>query len=85
MLAHARWRAEREFPAQWGGAKVNINVTSKIEMGEALNTVAGELLDQIASKLVLKAPVFGLLEVIGFIKGNKKNLSHNYPWLHSRA
>jgi len=49
LLAHARWRAEREFPAQWGGAKVNINVTSKIEMGEALNTVAGELLDQIAS------------------------------------
>ncbi len=49
MLSHARWRAEREFPGQWGGAKVNINVTSKIEMSEALNTVAGELLDQIAS------------------------------------
>jgi len=47
MLAHARWRAEREFPSQWGGTKVNINVTSKIEMSEALNTVAGELLDQI--------------------------------------
>jgi len=49
MLSHSRWRAEREFPSQWGGAKVNINVTSKIEMSEALNTVAGELLDQIAS------------------------------------
>jgi len=50
MLSHARWRAEREFPSQWGGAKVNINVTSKIEMSEALNTVAGELLDQIAKE-----------------------------------
>jgi len=40
---------EREFPGQWGGAKVNINVSNKIEMSEALNTVAGELLDQIAS------------------------------------
>jgi len=40
---------EREFPSQWGGAKVNINVSNKIEMSEALNTVAGELLDQIAS------------------------------------
>jgi len=49
LLAHARWRAEREFPSQWGGAKVNINVTNKVEMSEALNTVAGELLDQIAS------------------------------------
>jgi len=50
MLRHARWRAEREFPSQWGGAKININVTSKIEMSEALNTVAGELLDQIAKE-----------------------------------
>jgi len=47
LLAHARWRAEREFPSQWGGAKVNINVTSKIEMSEALDTIAGELLDAI--------------------------------------
>ena len=38
MLSHARWRAEREFPSQWGGAKVNINVTNKVEMSEALNT-----------------------------------------------
>jgi len=50
LLAHARWRAEREFPSQWGGAKVNINVTNKVEMSEALNTVAGELLDQIANE-----------------------------------
>ena len=49
MLSHARWRAEREFPSQWGGAKININVTNKVEMSEALDTVAGELLDQIAS------------------------------------
>jgi len=49
MLSHARWRAEREFPSQWGGAKININVSNKIEMDEALNTVAGELLVQIAS------------------------------------
>ena len=47
MLSHARWRAEREFPSQWGGAKVNINVTNKVEMSEALNTIAGELLDEI--------------------------------------
>jgi len=26
MLAHARWRAEREFPSQWGGHKLNINI-----------------------------------------------------------
>jgi len=50
MLAHARWRAEREFPSQWGGAKVNINVVGKIELSEALDTVAGELLDQIAKE-----------------------------------
>ncbi len=49
MLNHARWRAEREFPSQWGGAKVNINVVGKIEMSEALNHGASELLDQIAS------------------------------------
>ena len=42
-------------------------------MSEALETLAGELLDQIAieGKLYQKAPVFGLLEVISFIKGNK--------------
>jgi len=49
MLSHARWRAEREFPSQWGGAKINLTISNKIEIDEALNTVAGELLDQIAS------------------------------------
>ncbi len=49
MLSHARWRAEREFPSQWGGHRLNINVIGKVEMSEALDTVAGELLDQIAS------------------------------------
>jgi len=48
LLSHHRWMAEREFPSQWGGAKVNINVSNKIEMSEALDTVAGELLDHIA-------------------------------------
>jgi len=47
MLAHARWRAEREFPSQWGGHKLNINVIGKIELSEELETFAGELLDQI--------------------------------------
>ncbi len=47
MLSHARWRAEREFPSQWSGAKININVTNKVEMSEALGTIAGELLDEI--------------------------------------
>ncbi len=47
LLAHARWRAEREFPAQWGGAKININIANKVEMSEALDTIAGELLDAI--------------------------------------
>ena len=49
MLSHARWRAEREFPSQWGGHRLNINVIGKVEMSEALNTVAGEWLEQIAS------------------------------------
>jgi len=47
MLSHARWRAEREFPNQWSGARVNINVVGKIELSEALETFAGELLDDI--------------------------------------
>ncbi len=47
MLSHHRWRAEREFPSQWGGAKININVTNKVEMSEALDIIAGELLDSI--------------------------------------
>jgi len=48
LLAQARWEAERRFPSQWGGARVNINVVGKIEMSEALDTVAGELLDHLA-------------------------------------
>jgi len=47
MLSHARWRAEREFPGQWGGSRISINVTNKVEMSEALDTIAGELLDAI--------------------------------------
>jgi len=43
MLAHARWRAEREFPAQWGEHKLNIYVVGPVTMSEALDTVAGEL------------------------------------------
>ncbi len=30
-------------------AKIDINVVNKVEMSEALDTVAGELLDQMAS------------------------------------
>ena len=58
MLSHARWRAEREFPNQWGGAKINITITNKIEMSEALDTTAGELLDQITlvKKVIRKHP-----------------------------
>ena len=50
MLSHSRWMAEREFPGRWGGAKININISNKVEMSEALDTVAGELLDQIANE-----------------------------------
>ncbi len=50
MLAHASWRAEREFPAQWGGHKLNINVVGPVTMSEALDAKAGELLDHIAKK-----------------------------------
>lgn len=32
-----------------GRAKIDINVVNKVEMSEALDTVAGELLDQMAS------------------------------------
>jgi len=50
MLAHARWRAEREFPAQWGGHRININVVGAITMSEALVVKARELLDQITGE-----------------------------------
>jgi len=45
MLSQARWRAEREFPGLYGGAKVNINVTGNVTMSEALGEEAGKLLD----------------------------------------
>ncbi len=47
MLSHARWRAEREFPSQWSGARVNINVVGPVTMSEALDAKAGELLDHL--------------------------------------
>jgi len=47
MLAHARWRAEREFPAQWGEHKLNINVVGTVTMFEALDTKGGELLNHL--------------------------------------
>jgi len=50
MLAHARWRAEREFPAQWDGYKLNINVVGAVTMSEALIEEAGKLLDHIAKE-----------------------------------
>jgi len=50
MLAHASWRAERKFPAQWGEHKLNINVVGPVTMSEALDAKAGELLDHIAKK-----------------------------------
>ncbi len=49
-LAHARWRAEREFPAQWGEHKLNIYVVGPVTMSETLETTAGELLDHIAKE-----------------------------------
>ena len=47
MLSHARWRAEREFPSQWGGHKININVVGNVSMSEALGEEANELLNQL--------------------------------------
>jgi len=47
MLAHARWRAEREFPAQWGEHKLNINVVGPVTMSEALDTKGGKLLNHL--------------------------------------
>ena len=43
MLAHARWSAEREFPSQWGGHKLNINVVGAVTMSEALAEEAGTI------------------------------------------
>ena len=50
LLSHHRWMAEREFPTQWGSAKININVTNKIEMDEALDHEASELLEHISKE-----------------------------------
>jgi len=47
MLSHARWRAEREFPNQWGGAKLNINVG-----GRSDPTTSDVLLEKDAKDLV---------------------------------
>ena len=44
------WYAERRDPMRYGGAKVNINVAGSVTMSEALDTKAGELLDQIAKE-----------------------------------
>ena len=52
MLAHARWRAEREFPAQWGGHKLNINI------GERSATTTSEaLLEKEAKALIAQIVV----------------------------
>jgi len=52
MLSHARWGAEREFPAQWGGHKININVVGAVSMSDALVTTANELLEHLVEKQV---------------------------------
>jgi hypothetical protein len=44
MLSHARWRAEREFPEQWGGKQV-IEVHS-VNVEQALDGLAASLLDK---------------------------------------
>ncbi len=50
MLSHARWRAEREFPSQWGSQKMNINIgcNSVPTTSEALEKDIKELVAQIA-------------------------------------
>ena len=45
-------RAEREFPAQWGGHKININVVGAVSMSDALVTTANELLEHLVEKQV---------------------------------
>ncbi len=50
MLSHARWRAEREFPNQWGAQKININVINGVTMDAALANEAGTLLEHLADK-----------------------------------
>lgn len=48
MLSHARWRAEREFPATWGQQKQTINIINGVTISDALGTEAGQLLEHIA-------------------------------------
>ncbi len=50
MLSHARWRAEREFPSQWGGNKVNIQINTGISSSEALEHDAHKLVELIPDK-----------------------------------
>jgi len=47
MLAHARWRAEKEFPSQWGGNKLNINIGER-----SAPTTSEALLEKDAKDLV---------------------------------
>ncbi len=44
MLAHARWRAEREFPSQWGSQKININIGSN-----SLTTISDALREDVSA------------------------------------
>ena len=46
-LKRQEWRAEREFPARWGGQKLSINIINGVQMDEALVNEAGELLEHI--------------------------------------
>ncbi len=41
---------QREFPTQWGGAKINININNIPSMTEALDHAASELLEHIAKE-----------------------------------
>ena len=52
MLSHARWRAEREFPSQWGSQKMNINIgnNSVPAMSDALEEDLSALLAQIVKE-----------------------------------
>ncbi len=49
MLSHARWRAEREFPSQWGSQKMSINIgcNSVPTTSEALSKDISALVAQI--------------------------------------
>jgi len=55
MLSHARWRAEREFPSQWGGNKVNIQINTGVQSSELLESEAHELVKLIPTNGALVA------------------------------